>query len=287
MPDRVFTEEEVKEIVRRASEQQAEDAERREARRHGLTLDDLERLGTEVGLDPDYLRRAADEVKTGRRAVTETETKTDTHVIVERRIDRPFTPEAWEDTVVMLRQQFGDEKRVGQVGHAQEWFHTSAMGIETRVSATDRDGHTRLILSQRVGSSSPKMEGIGFGVVLGLVSGVVAGIPVANALDSFWAFALVWIVVTLLVTIASAPFITRFDKRWREKKLDGLKDLAADIEQVFEDVTPRVAEPSDAQAEGVARDAELASTSDGQIDLDALPEPKDEASSAKRNRARS
>ena len=67
MPDRVFTEEEVKEIVRRASEQQAEDAERRQAREHGLTLDDLERLGAEVGLDPAYLRRAADEVKTGRR----------------------------------------------------------------------------------------------------------------------------------------------------------------------------------------------------------------------------
>jgi len=286
MPDRVFTEEEVKEIVRRASEQQSEDAERREARRHGLTLEDLERLGAEVGLDPIYLRRAADEVKTGRRTVSETETQTDTHVIVERRIDRSFTPEAWEDTVALLRKRFPGESRVEQVGHAQEWLHTNSMsGLGTRVSATDRDGQTRLILSQRVGSVSPKRGSIGYGVSLGLALGVIAAIPVSNALDSMGAFLLVWLVITLVTTLLASPFIRRWGDRWREGKMQELKDLAADIEQVFEDVTPRLAEQT-ASSEATLP-AESKSESTERIDLDAVPEPKDEASSAKRNRTRS
>jgi hypothetical protein len=286
MPDRVFTEEEVKEIVRRASEQQAEDAERREARRHGLTLDDLERLGAEVGLDPVYLRRAADEVKTGRRAVTETETQTDTHVIVERRIDRPFTPEAWEDTVALLRNQFPGESRVEQVGHAQEWLYTNPMGTgTTRVSATDRDGQTRLILSQQVGSVSPKRGSIGYGVALGLALGVIGGIPVANTLDSIWAFLLVWLVVTLVTALLASPIIRRWGDRWREGKMQKLKDLATDIEQVFEEVTPRSTEQ--AASSNAALPAESKSESAERIDLDAVPESEDGATSAERNRVRS
>ena len=293
MPDRVFTEEEVKEIVRRASEQQAEDAERRQAREHGLTLDDLERLGAEVGLDPAYLRRAADEVKTGRRAAAETDTKTDTHVVVERRIDRPFTPEAWEDTVVMLRQSFGvsqgmwfggsGEGRVEQVGRAHEWVHVSGLGVETRVSASDRDGQTRLILSQRVGQASPKVEGRVIGGIVGAVLGAIGGIPIAAALDSFWIYLVALIAITLVTMVVTAPLITRLDERWRDKKQRGLKDLAADIEQVFKEATPvaQSAPQAEAPAPAAVESARV------RLDLDALPDEEGGAGATERNRTRS
>lgn len=287
MPDHVFTEEEVKAIIRRASEEQAEDAERQEARRHGLTLDDLERLGAEVGLDPAYLRRAADEVRTGRRTAAETETQTDTHVIVERRIERPFMPEAWEDTVVMLRQSFGgaSEGRIEQVGRAREWVHTSALGIETRVSASDRDGQTRVILSQRVGTASSKTEAIGLGAVLGLVLGVIGGIPVANALDSFGAFLLVWLVIMVATTLIASPFVRRWDERWRKKKQRGLKDLAADIEAIFEAAAPRSA--GTATNSDAARAAEQEAAPGARLALDTLPDGAEDAPPPARNRVRS
>ena len=270
MPDRVFTEEEVREIVRRASQQQAEDAERREAHEHGLTLADLERLGEEVGLDPVYLRAAADAVQSGQRPVAQTETQTDTHVVVERRMDHPFTAEAWEDTVEMLRQRFGLDMgtwygngsggRVEQVGRAHEWSHMSQWGTETRVSVSERGGHTRLLLSQRVGQSSPKVEGIGFGAFLGLMVGLI-GFGAGEALGGSFPLLALVLVLSLLTALVSAPLATRFAQRRRAGKQDRLKGLAADIEQTFAEAAPPVQthdEPSP-EAEPL-------------LDLDALPD---------------
>ena len=295
MSDRVFSEEEVKAIIRRASARQEEEAERQEARHHGLTLADLEALGTEVGLDPKHLRAAADEVQTGRRTAAQSDTQTATHVVVERRLDRPFTLEAWEDTVVLLRQRFGvaqgmwyggsGEGRVEHIGRAHEWVHMSQLGVETRISASDRDGQTRLILSQRVGQASPKVEGTAFGAFLGLIVGVLGGVPIAGALDSYGAFFLAFLVILLVTTLVAGPVITRIDQRWRDKKQRKLKDLAADIEQVFEAAAPPATEATP-QVEAPTP-AEPAPVSAPRIDLDALPEEEAEAGATERTRTRS
>ena len=288
MPDRVFTEEEVREIVRRASEQQAEDAERRQAREHGLTLADLERLGEEVGLEPAYLRAAADAVQSGRRPVVQTETQTDTHLVVERRIDTPFTPEAWEDTVAMLRQRFGLDMgtwygnnsggRVEQVGRAHEWTHINQWGTETRVSVSERDGQTRLLLSQRVGHASPKVEGIGYGAGIGFLVGLM-GLGAGEMVGGSGALLALVLTLMLLVTLVAAPTITHLDKRWRAKKQDRLKSLAAEIERTFAEAAPA----ENAHAEPIRAER----TSEGRLDLDALPDEVDERSGPAQRRARS
>jgi hypothetical protein len=294
MPDRVFSEDEVKDIIRLASARQEEEAERREAREHGLTLADLEALGTEVGLDPKHLRAAADEVQTGRRTAVQAETQTATHVIVEHWVDRPFSDAAWEDTVALLRSRFGvdmgmwygrgGEGRVERVGSAHEWVHMSQLGVETRVSASEREGRTRLILSQRVGQASPKMEGIMYGASFGLIAGVIGAIPIAEAFDSFWVFILAILAILLVTTLVAAPIITRIDKRWREKKQRGLRDLATDIEQTFEAVSPPIADATQAEP---PVPVEAASVSAPRIDLDALPEEEGGARATARNRTRS
>jgi hypothetical protein len=177
----------------------------------------------------------------------------------------------------MLRQSFGvsagmwtggsGEGRVEQVGRAHEWVHMSQLGVETRVSASDRDGHTRLILSQRVGHASPKVEGIGYGALLGLVGGVIGTAVWADALGvSGW---LLFVLLTLVTTLVAAPLITRLDRGWREKKQRGLKELAVEVEQVFEDATPGGAGRT-ASPEATPRTAEPEPA--GRIDLDAVPE---------------
>lgn len=290
MPDRVFTEEEVKAIIRRASARQEEEAERSEAREHGLTLAELERLGTEVGLDPRHLRAAADEVQTGHRTAVQAETETDTHIIVEHWVDRPFTLEAWEDTVSLLRSRFGIDMgmwygrsgagRVERVGHAHEWVHMSQLGVETRVSASEREGRTRLILSQRVGHASPKVEGIGYGALIGFAIGgigVAAWMEMVGGSSAFLAF----VVIALAATLVAAPIITRLDRRWRQKKQRELKVLSADIEDVFEAVSPQAeSAPPEATSDPAAEPA-------ARIDLDALPDEPGAARPAERNRTRS
>ena len=282
MSDRIFTEEEVREIVRRASRQQAEDAERREAREHGLTLEDLERLGAEVGLDPVYLRAAADAVQTGRRPVVETETQTDTHVIVERRIEHPFTPEAWEDTVEMLRQSFGLDMgtwygnnaggSVERVGRAHEWSHMSQWGTETRVSVSEREGYTRLLLSQRVGHASPKVEGVGYGALSGLVAWLLAG----SLLGGSDLFLFLLVSAVFLTALVATP---RLEQKRRDKKQDLLKKLAADIERTFAEAAP-------ARKEVGQQDRDVESVAP-RLDLDALPDEEEEARASSLRRTRS
>lgn len=290
--DYVFTEEEVQAIIRRAALRQEEEAERDEARQHGLTLADLEHLGTEVGLDPKHLRAAADEVRSGRPVPVDAETRTDTHVVVERRIDRPFSLEAWEDTVVLLRQRFGMDMgmwyggsgtgRVEQIGRAHEWVHVSQLGVETRVSVSERGGQTRLILSQRVGMASSKVEGWALAIFAGLVLGAIGGAMAGAAFDSGTAFLLAFVAVTLLTTLAGAPLIARLDRAWREKKLGHLKALAGEIEEVFDAASP---EAADATAPMPEQEDETEQA--GRLDLDALPDPADESAPATRRRTRS
>ncbi len=291
MPDRVFSEEEVKDIIRRASARQEEEAERQEAREHGLTLADLEELGAEVGLDPKHLRAAADEVRTGHRTAVQAETTTDTHVIVECWVDGPFTPEGWEDTVALLRQRFGvgmgmwyggtGEGRVEQIGNAHEWSHTSQMGVETRVSASEREGKTRLILSQRVGQASPKVEGWSYGAFLGLMVGLV-GAGIGEALSGPMPLLVMLLALVLVTTVISAPIITRLDERWREKKHTKLKDLAAEVAQAFQAAAP----PSEESAH--TEEASLAEReATPRIDLDLEADERSETAPSQRNRTRS
>ena len=295
MSDRVFSEDEVKAIIRRASARQEEEAERQEARHHGLTLADLEHLGAEVGLDPKHLRAAAAEVQTGHRTAVEAETQTATHVIVEHWVDRPFSDEGWEDTVALLRSRFGvdmgvwygrsGEGRVERIGRVHEWVHMGQFGAETRVSVSEREGRTRLLLSQRVGHASPKAEGVSYAAMLGLVIGVLGGVPIAGALDSYGAFFLAFLVILLVTTLLAGPIITRIDRRWRDKKHRKLKDLAADIGQVFEGAAPPAAEVTP-QAESFAP-VEAEPTPAPMLDLDVLPEENDGAGATERHRTRS
>lgn len=286
--DRVFTKEEVKAIIRLATERQEEEAERTEVREHGLSLADLEQLGAEVGLDAKHLRAAADEVRTGRRTAAQAETATATHVIVEHRLDCPFTPEAWEDTVTLLRNRFGVDMgmwygrsgagRVERVGRSHEWAHVSQLGIETRVSVSEREGQTRVILSQRVGQASSKVEGLVISAFLGLVGGLIGGIAVAEQLDSLAAFVLAFLAIMLVTTLAAAPFVTRLEKAWRVKKQDALKTLAGDIEHIFEAASPQADPAAEAGNDAVPT---------ARLDLDALPDEPDDARSSERSRTRS
>jgi hypothetical protein len=192
----------------------------------------------------------------------------------------------------MLRQSFGvsagmwtggsGEGRVEQVGRAHEWVHMSQLGVETRVSASDRDGHTRLILSQRVGHASPRVEGIGYGAFAGVVGGLIGTALWASALGvPGWLF---FVLLTLATTLVAAPLVIRLDRRWRDKKQRKLKELAADIEQIFEDSAPHVAASERSQASDPAR-AEPAVA--GRIDLDGLPDAPASTEAPTRNRERS
>ena len=282
---RTYTEREIADIIERAAERQAE-ADQREGA-PGLTLDEIEKLGADAGIDPAHLRAAAQEVGTHGKVSKGDTGMTRTHVHVERWVDGPLTSEAWEDTVGHLRQHFGADMsammgmskdgEVQRVGQSHEWRHTSGLGVQTHVTVSPRGDRTRLRITQLVGLSSTRNEGIAYGsLIAGTIATIVSVIGLVNTdsgLVAFAAFAL-----TFLVAAAVAiPVVTRLDVKWREKKLRQLDTLA-------EDLAPILAAPADLAQR---TDDELATpASDRQLDLDALGDAPDATASRDRARTR-
>ena len=211
----------------------------------------------EQGVPVTVLTAAADEVRTGRRTAVQAETVTATHVIVEHWVERPFSEEAWEDTVALLRSRFGvdmgmwygrsGEGRVERVGRAHEWSHLSQWGTETRVSVSERGGKTRLLLSQRVGYASPKVEGVGYGALLGLAAWLV-GLMASSMFGGSELFLFLLVATVILTAVVVAP---RLAQKRRGNKQRGLKALAADIEEVFEAVSAQANPISEAENDSV------------------------------------
>ena len=184
---RTYSEQEVADIIARAAERQAASA--REPVRDGLTLDEIERLGADAGLDADDLRAAAAELDAAGRTLSRQASHTKTHINVERWIDAELTPEAWEDAVAEMRSQVGPSMAasfgmaaggtVQQVGAAYEWTHTNGMGAQTTVTASPRGGRTRLRMAQLVGLASPRVEGVAYGLIVAAIVAALSGAAVA------------------------------------------------------------------------------------------------------------
>lgn len=276
---RTYSEREVTAIIERAVErQQAAEQGGGDA---GLTLDEIERLGRESGIDPAHLRAAAAEIDEAGRTLARQNGQSRTQVYTERWIDTPLSTAGWEDVVAHLRTEFGAPigaafgsaagETVQQVGRSFEWSHTSGLGVRTRVTVSPRGDRTRLHITQLVGLASSTIEGVGYGALIAFFLSFGGG-GAAAALGAAPAVALIAALVAFVVAWAvGAPLIAAADRRWRAKKLRQLDALADDLvpilrapsaapERAFEDGDVAVGTPLldlDALADEVPEEAGL------------------------------
>ena len=264
---RTYSERQVSAIIERAVErQQAAEEGGGEA---GLTLDEIERIGRESGIDPAHLRAAAAEIDEAGRTLSHQSGQSSTHVYVERWIDAPLNVAGWEDAVAELRTRLGTSagtelgETVQQVGRSYEWAHTSPYGLRTRVTVSPRGDRTRLHLTQLVGMSTPAVDGA---VVGGVIAVLVAAL-VGGATDALGGAAWLAVLLTLVLAWAvAAPAVAIADRRWRARKLHDLGTLA-------DDLVPMLRGP--VEDERTAAPAAEASPASPRLDLDALPDAPD------------
>lgn len=252
---RTYSESEVADIIARAAERQAEAA--REPTRDGLTLDEIERLGQESGLDPADLRAAAAEIDAAGRTLARQSAQTRTQLVVERWLDGPLTQAGWEDAVAVAENVLGADMTAAfgmttggqtQVGQAFEWTHMSGLGVQTKVLASPRGERTKLRLTQLVGFSSPAVEGATLGSLVGvLLAGIVLASLTGLGVAGGAAF-LAAIVAFVLATAVAVPLTTSLDRRWRAKKLDALGALADQIAPLLVTADPSAADTHTAEA---------------------------------------
>ena len=283
MPDRLYSESEVAAIIARAAERQRllpmGDAV-------GLSLDEIERAGREAGLDPEALRAAAADLDAGlldpRASLT---------AVAEEWADGPLHPDAWEDAVAALRLRFGPTMAMGgasrpdarQVGGGVEWVHQSATGTLTTVSASPREGRTRVrVVAVQAGLADPRREGWLAGAFLALVPAMFAGALTAETLGFGDVAGIAAVVVVFALLFAMiAPRVTRYSQRKRDEQ-------AVDVDRLARDLARDLSGPArlGADVEQPAAEADLAPGP--RLDLGALDgESAEEAPRVRGPRTRS
>jgi hypothetical protein len=183
MAEREFSEEEVAEILRRASQRQPADATPPDGTT-GLTLGALHEIGREVGIAPAAITEAARSL--GRPHTASAPTLMGFVIGVNRvaEFDRPLTDADWEELVADLRDTFHARGTLRYDGRFRQWtngnlqalLEPTASGHRLRLQSVKGDARQFLLFSVLVITA-----GLGFGIaaVPGGSSGAYAGMSVA------------------------------------------------------------------------------------------------------------
>ncbi|MEL6616958.1 MAG: hypothetical protein AAFQ43_14540 [Bacteroidota bacterium] len=269
MPN-TYTEREVAQIIERAVVRQ-EEARRRQGAA-GLSIEEIERLGEDVGIDPEFLRLAAAEIDAG--AGEKESHTTATHNHVERWTAGPLDPIDWEDAVDDLRQRLGTDygamygrtsaHEFKEQGATKTWEHTSGLGVHHRVTVSERGERTRIRLEQQVGIMSPPAEGIMYSIFSMLLLGPLAAFIGTSVLNGVLA-TVASVAMGLVFFVVAAYAIYKADIAWREKKHRQLEELADDLAMQLAPAAPARSAAPEASGD-VAEQAPNAP----RLDLDAL-----------------
>jgi hypothetical protein len=171
MTKRRYGDEEVREILSLATTGDTSDRTL-PAETGGLTLDDLQRIGQEVGIEPARIAQAADRLE-ARGRLAPVRRSLGMPIGVSRVVDLPRAPtdREWEQLISEFRTTFGTQGRTTTSGGLRDWsngnLHISveptAHGEQLRLSTRKDDA---MVLNA---------FGIGLGGMSVLMSAVVAG----------------------------------------------------------------------------------------------------------------
>lgn len=261
-PDKRYTEEEARAIFERATERHEEARHAEEASRAGLTLEELQRIGAEAGIDPDHVAAAAIANASTPTAPEELETFLGIPTVLHtsRSIPVTISDEAWEKVVPELRRLFGKDGNPGQFGRVRTWqipydYFTAFAPVNVMLSP-EKDG-TRVEIEKDQKYNVYSLLAIAAFILFFGVMGATAGLAQGAATGLAGLFA--WLFAALpgvLFFGASAIGIHMYFRKQR-KKIERIFDR---IELIARKVSPKEKTP------------EHTERTRPQVDLDALPD---------------
>ena len=196
---RHFSEEEARRIFARAAERQ----HRRPALGEGLTLEDLQAIGREAGIDPAHVAAAAAEDATPYQPPMWAGVPLRTQRV--RRLVGPVDDAAWGRVLDVLRERHQTPGAVEHIGDRRSWtaYEGSLQGERVRIETTSEG--TELTVESGVASEKGAAYGLsGMMVSLGALMGVGGAATGKTGLLWFALAMAVMTVAVLLVTRVSA-----------------------------------------------------------------------------------
>jgi len=233
--DATFNEDDIQKLLARAAELQAASDDASSA--PGLTIQEVEQAAESAGLDPRHVRQAARELSRPKTTHASTDVN-DSHLFVERRIDRPVSDDAWTAVLSELRHRTGvpqgwsvsspfEWSTTDTIGNTREWTHHRLGNTrELRVSLRPSGEQTQLRLAKRTSTDgTPLLNAIGIGLACAIVAASIVGGTMTS-----WLWALVGGVIAFS---AAAPAAYAGIRAWRQSQLRSLETLADQLERVL------------------------------------------------------
>jgi len=173
MADRRFTEKQIAEVLRRASELQSEESGQ------GATEAELRAAAREVGIDPAALDLAINDLDAGTGRARHGFWRSHTLPELEFVGEGEFNDSLWEDTLEDLRNSFHEQGAVEQRTGVWEWSGQGGGMIATRMTVRQIGGAVRVTGWSRADGLIGVMAAVGWLPVL-MVVGVLSKVPLAG-----------------------------------------------------------------------------------------------------------
>src|SRR2546421_11945060 len=191
MAERRYNDREIASIFRAAAEEVPQSPHREVARDEGLTLAELQAIGSEVGIPSDAVAQAARAVDVRLGGASRTFLGLRIGVARTVNLNRRLTDEEWERLVVQLREVFNARGRTRSDGSLRQWTNGN---LQVLLEPTET-GH-RLRFGTLHGAARASM-GAGLAVF-----GVTATVAVATAISGHLGDAMPEIVLLLAAGMA-------------------------------------------------------------------------------------
>lgn len=234
MPDRIFSEEEVQKLIKRAAELEAErTVSGRGREKNGLTIEELKNIASETGLDPELIEKAASEMDTLAPDYRENVRVSREEIASEIWFDRQPDRETMDVLVTELNHIYGTtddlnwwdnlwgthegKAKVRRTSNTTEWNYKTEAGIHsTRVLMQQRGDRFRIRVSKRqfygMEWDSP-LNHLMLVMPIAVVFAVIGGSSSSAILGIVWP----GIVSGLLLSLLGYPVMRYFTKRSLEK----------------------------------------------------------------------
>jgi len=251
MSDKIYSEQEVASLIRRAVELESERGRTGQSgTREGLTIHDLEKIAADAGIDPELMREAAEELRYNMRPkdidIEDTTTVNDKEIVAEHWVKGELTPQILDNLIIELNQRFGTSQEeinwwntlfndysgkalVNKTATSADWKYTDDFQMyTTRALIQQRGDKLRIRVSKRQAwNLSWKMNGFNIGLtylcaVLFITAGGVLGVTV---LDS----ALQGILGGLTLSALLLPTLVYFNKLSVRKHKRNVTDIAENL----------------------------------------------------------
>lgn len=224
---RRYGDEEVGLILKRAAELQRQEPAAA-AEGGGLSLGELEEIAAEAGIDPRYLRRAAEEVDTVaapfRGEGVESLVGAPLTLDFERTLSGELPDDGFETLVPEIQDAAEGVGQPSLLGHTLTWQSTSPNNERTlQVTVGARDGRTRIRIEERSSQLAGQLFG---GIIGGVGGGVGLGVGFGVGLGALHSvlFAVAWPVGVISGSFLLARTIYRSAVRRRQRVLRDLLD---------------------------------------------------------------